>query len=753
MKNYTSINKQYTYTYLEQVITALRSTDGKSILVKNGQAIEQPVDVRIKQQNDASRTSKNVKLNEFTVEDALTETKLDDRIRDLLHKEKNYDKYNKDVYNLKKDRNEWTYVNIEKILKKYDSAFVTDFYKAGKNERIFITERFFDNPDLLSAIGEQIGRDKMAVVKQLKKVPYTPFTLRTHQLDLVDSMIASKLDYFTLGLAPRFGKTITVLDYCKQLNNNKIVLVPASKSLASNSSFSEDYKEGSYDRNFKLLECSLFKDEEIAVDELAKTVSKKTPLILVIDEADHASHTKNSVQKLKTIFNNFNVIKVIAMSGTAVYKADKIFKGLSIDTSDVFVKNIDYTDLLETQEDYIVRRRCFNMRFDMDIMAESGKDILNINETFKSPNEYQKLKPLLDKALGNDNYMIDDIQLVDTKVVMIFCPGIVKAHIGRFMKLYNDSPEYETLELTGNVTNNRNAAKKVKSKLKEMKKLESNKQLLVFSLNMGSRSFSVPAIRRVILLGDTELNSSSIQKAARCVTYDTNKAGIQTADLIRITFADDNLAAELFMQEHGKIDRTKETKTKISSFLNASSFIDTVFKDGKLLATRSWGTDLSSIDKFIDDAIKAKDTTKRFVAAVFGEGIVSYNNTTGSESKTTKVEHEKPKNYFGDTKNKKTTNTPTKKENEKQLELYLDIVRTIPYVLSEDYNITNVDDVLDANWESSLSHLISKEDFITNLGNKNFEEHFSFVIRAFQEASSTKINDMFDNFYIIVDEI
>jgi hypothetical protein len=104
---------------------------------------------------------------------------------------------------------------------------------------------------------------------------------------------------------------------------------------------------------------------------------KDAKVVLVTDEADFASHTKISIERLFHVSETFNVVvEHIVMTGTGYGKASKIFKNISLD--DINSIYFTYTEMTEIGGD-VVKRRFINVQ--MDITEDFGENVLNIRQT------------------------------------------------------------------------------------------------------------------------------------------------------------------------------------------------------------------------------------------------------------------------------------------------------------------------------------------------------------------------------------
>jgi hypothetical protein len=305
------INQQYSYTTFEAISAEFQKRGSFEWLPsKEGQSIEQWWLIRINQQKNASSYTKPIPMGCFGVH-GNTDTELDDKLRDYICSSK----YHLDVDY--EGGSEWILTNVSDIYKKLN------FYPTSVDD-------IFNNEEFMKLWFERIEESKKKYFQdkeQLSKV----YNLKKWQDIAVKEMLVSGKKYHILGLAPRFGKTLTVLDYFKQkvlngeYSSEELWLVPASKSLSSNASFVNDYDDFGFTQYFNIIkDVSLFVDEDKVIQRLRKSLPINAKIVLVTDEGDLASHTKVSVEKINLIKSTFHVVEQIVMTGTGIGKATKI---------------------------------------------------------------------------------------------------------------------------------------------------------------------------------------------------------------------------------------------------------------------------------------------------------------------------------------------------------------------------------------------------------------------------------------------
>jgi len=682
-------NKQYSYMTRESIGLSITEKPGW-ILTKDGQTIKQKVEERISQQATAARLSIPTIVNQFGV-DNNNDVKLDDKIRKEIFKTDIHQGY--DYVDVGGGR-EWTYTYVKDI---YDELGMNP----TKADDILTNELF------IKKLGKRIQESKsLAVSKILGQSVHKILTLRPWQKQVVNQMLNSNLKYILLSLPPRFGKTLSVLEFAKKLVENgidgkKLYLVPLSKNLSSNASFVVDYDDFGYNQYYNILkDISLFKDEEKIMEKLSNELPDDALIIPITDEADLASNTSISISKIKEVISKYQVVKQIVMTGTNVGRAAKILKDVSME--DINYVSMTYTDMLVMGGD-VVKRNVINVQYNISDFSE---DVLNIRQSFEDPKEYELLSEYLYSwTLDSGQEMRYNLQ--PTEAVMVFIKTKTKKHLKQFGEVFNKkySDRCEVMIISGDFTTNGKVQEQVKERLHIMKQNNNNKTLVILSNGMGSRSFSVSKIYRTILFGDNLLSYADLQAMSRSLTYEDGK---EFADIIRIGLSDFDVASQLFMMENETIDYSNESNKKVGMFLSTSSFLNIVINEDGSQSYTKLGNQQKDIVEFIDNTTKFTDNTSYMMTKLFDIGIVA--DTEREKQKTTKTR----KVSTSVRKNKSIK--PNKlgkliREDERRLRQYINICRCLPSIAGMGGH-TNIGDYLSSNiWDLEISKKIFEENY------------------------------------------
>lgn len=711
------INQQYSYTSRESIATFIDLRKNFDWLPsKNGLSIEQFWLDRISQQHSASNLTKNKPLGCFGVYNK--DIKLDDKIRKHICNSE----YHQEVEFNNNDGQ-----GTEWIL-----TFVGDIYE----ELGFYPECVDDilgNEEFMELWYARIQNSKQSYFEK-DQIVRKIYKLKPLQKQVVYQMVKSGKKYHILGLCPRFGKTLTVLEYLKrkvlsgEYSKEETWLIPASKSLASNTSIINDYTDFGFSKYFNVIkDVSLFVDGDKIIEKLKLTLPSNAKLCLVTDEGDLASHTENSTEKIDLVKSQFDVGEQIVMTGTGIGKATKIFK--EVPSKDIFQVYVTYTELVEAGGD-VVKRNFINVQYDI----ESGKEeVLNIRQSASDPSVHLQLaKYIADWTI--DEKFEKRYNLQSTEIVMVFIKPDTNKRLSQLVNLYEKQygGQVKCLILTGiEGANNKEAEAKVKKEYQTMRKNSDTRKLIVFSAGIGSRSFSVPKIKRVINFIDGELTNASVQENARDLTWGEGK---KIADTIRIGFTPMEFAEQLYLIENEIPNYGSESQKRIKMFVENNSFTNlTIMGNGNQIHIP-----VENVAELLDNILKFSDTTNYLKTRLIGEElVVDVDPSKRNKNFKTKIVNT---SISTNKKNKKGNNIPKiSREDERKLEQYINIVRCIPS-LANMVGIVSIEEFISSNqWEELLD--IDKFIFQENY---NTSEEFKGIVDNLFEQNKGKDKEDID---------
>jgi hypothetical protein len=710
------VNQQYSYTTHESIAFIKdKRGDFNWLPSKEGQSIEQHWITRINQQINSSNLKSAIPMGCFGVFDN-DDLKLDDKVRkyicnNKLHQETEYEDG---------AGREWILTNVEVIYKELDfyptcvsdilnnEEFMILWYGRIKNSK----QSYFNNDEIYNKV----------------------YKLQPLQKKVVESMLNSGKIYHQLGLPPRARKTVTVLEYFKrkvlngEYSKNELWLIALSKSLSSNTSFVNDYKDFGFSNYFNIVEeVSLFVDDEKLIDKLKLQLPENAKVVLVTDEADFASHTEISVERIFNVTKSFNVCEQIVMTGTGFGKATKIFK--SIPLSDVNSIYLTYTDMTEMGGN-VVKRNFVNVQY--DITQDFDEDVLNIRQSLNDPAKHKDLCEFLYQwslCEGTQERM----GLQETDIVMVFIKPdnkkTLNTFVNKFRKMYGNVAE--CMVLTGNETSNREAEGEVKKKFSTMRKNKDNRKLVVFSMGMGSRSFSVSKIYRVVEFIDGDLTSATIQEFSRCLTSEDGK---KVADIIRIGFTEMRLAEQLYLMENEIPDYGSNSNKKVKKFLTNNSFaVVAISKTGEMMK-EDLGNEKNDVGEFLDNLCKFADNTNHITTRLINENMKV---DAGIDKFKTTITKTVDNSVFKSKTIKPKTGTKVLNTlNERELRNYVKVTRCVPSIMFLS-GYDNIEEFCNSNdWSNFMA--ISN---ILFLNNYHSSDEFKGIVDALVRQYTQKTKD------------
>jgi len=313
-----------------------------------------------------------------------------------------------------------------------------------------------------------------------------------------------------------------------------------------------------------VIPCSLQISDKEKFSFLSEYPSDKK--MMVIDEADYGAHTDNSNEIIKYLDNGCVRIHT---SGTSIDRAGK-----NLDKVDGII-NFSYMELLQSKkglskyfdEKYLIElddelnkreiEFLSGVQDNINIWKETLSNIPNINfykisipnkclDSIKDIDEiymtnwskiledpYKNrdiIKSLLKGLFGSNlNPSVNKINLSKAiykdsektvKCVHFFTGCRTNEKLEQLSRVFRGTlPNYNIITLSGdnNITNE-TAEKEVKNLIEKTKKENDKDGVIILSVNMGSRSFSVSEIEAVVLMYDGGMVSQTIQKTSRALT-------------------------------------------------------------------------------------------------------------------------------------------------------------------------------------------------------------------------------------------
>ena len=498
-----------------------------------------------------------------------------------------------------------------------------------------------------------------------RKPVYKNLTLKTAQhylLGRLQEAIDEGHQYINAGFCVRVGKTLISLTLSSK---NNWFPVYVGKNLTSQSSAVTDNTD--YGIVPGILTQSLHGIDELEDGELSKRTKsiikniKKAnvnnkPVIFFVDEVDDASHTTRSRNIITPVVEYFKANNkfacIIPMSGTRIYRGEKILKELT--DGPIKELSLEYYEMQILQPETTCRRNFRHISF----YSENTDGLLNISDAMKNKEEgHKSLATIIEKLLGTNNFEFVVNENFPHWFIKFATVG--KDNSNAFVKYLNrnysviENKEYHFEPINGDVT----SAKEAQDYCKDIIKAYPNKTCVFITQGMATTSFSVLSIGNGVVFTDNELTADDVQALHRGATWtegkdECNMVVVTTNDSMEHSFDD-------IFEDEIKIAKTREEKIEIYKEL---------LKNNSMVHFTVNGTSVRTIkiteqnaDKFIDK--KMQSMTK--IASIMGvvnemdeeliDNILS--TVTGKKPTSKRSGSDKPDNFdpFGDAGNKKSS--------------------------------------------------------------------------------------------------
>jgi len=500
--------------------------------------------------------------------------------------------------------------------------------------------------------------------------------------------------YINAGLCVRVGKTIISLtDAAKQ----QWMPVYIGKNLTSQSSAETDNAE--YGIVPEMLTQSLHGTDELTEGELSKrtkqiiaTINKTNtdnkPVIFFIDEVDDSSHTLQSRNIITPVVEHYKANNtfacIITMSGTRIYRGEKILKELT--DGPIKELSLEYYEMQILQPETTCRRNFRNISF----YSEKADGLTNISDAMKNKDiGHKSLSTCIVKLLGTNNFEFVENRNFPHWFIKFSTVG--KNDANALVRYLNrncsivENTEYQFAAINGDVT----SAKEAQDYCKNIINQNPTKVCVFISQGMATTSFSIVSIGNSVVFTDNELTADDTQALHRSATWtegktDCNMVVITTNDSKEYLFDD-------IFEDETKIAKTRNDKIEIyKELLNNNSMIHFHEAHG----FRAVVITQENADKVIDK--KQKEMTKiasfMNVLIELDEEVVDniLNTVTGKKNTSKKSSSDKPDKFnpFGEADNKKSSSNQsndeiTLKEKERILRAFVENAVNVPAIARE----------------------------------------------------------------------
>jgi len=425
-------------------------------------------------------------------------------------------------------------------------------HKHGKSEWFYITlEQALD-----------------AFAEFTKRPVYTQVTLRPAQhylLNQLQKAVDAGCEYINAGFCVRVGKTVISLSLAAE---NNWVPVYIGKNLTSQASARADNEKFgivtematvSIHGNDYNLEDGDSAIVSRVIDKINTENTQNKDIIFYVDEVDDASHTARSRSVITSVVNHYKkkgkFACIITMSGTRIYRGEKILKGLT--QGDIKSLSLEYYEMQLLQPDTTCKRNFHHISF----YTEKG-NLVNISDAMKNKDHgHKSIATCVEKLLGTNNFEFK----VKPKFPHWFMKfaTVGKDNANKFCDYMNrnhsviENREYYFKAINGDVT----TAEESQDYCKKIIEDNPGKTCVFISQGMATTSFSVSTIGNSVVFTDNEITSDDIQALHRSATWtegkdDCNMIVVTTNDSTEIAFDD-------IFEDETKIAKTRAEKEKI----------------------------------------------------------------------------------------------------------------------------------------------------------------------------------------------
>ena len=535
------------------------------------------------------------------------------------------------------------------------------------------------------------------LAKFTSKPVYKSVELRPAQhylLGKLQEAVDSGSQYVNAGFCVRVGKTIISLTHAA---NNAWMPVYIGKNLTSQSSAETDNSE--FGIVPEMLTQSLHGVDELEDGEVSKkakqiidninsanTTDRK--IVFFVDEVDDASHTKKSRDIITPVVKHYKkngqFASIVTMSGTRIYRGEKILKELT--DGDIKELSLEYYEMQILQPETTCNRNYRHISF----YSDTGDGLVNISDAMKNKEHgHKSLATVVEKLLSTNNF--DIVTNDNFPHWFIKFATVGKGNANAFVRYLNrnhatiEGKEYVFAAINGDVTR----AKEAQDYCKKIIATNPGKTCVFISQGMATTSFSVPAIGNSAVFTDNELTADDTQALHRSATWaedktDCNMVVVTTNDSMEHSFDD-------IFEDETKLATSREEKVEIyKELLNNNSMVHYTV-DGK--SVRPVRVTHENADKVLDQKQKAMTRIAGVMNVLndLDEEVLDniFDSVAGKKSTSKKSKGEKAGTFdpFGDNKKKKKTSSAsdelTAKQKEKILRAFAENAVNIPAVARE----------------------------------------------------------------------
>lgn len=413
-----------------------------------------------------------------------------------------------------------------------------------------------------------------------RKPVHKNVTLKTAQhylLNQLQEAINGGHQYINAGFCVRVGKTIISLTLSAR---NDWFPVYIGKNLTSQASAKIDNADYGIVPNILLQSLhgvddledgELSKRTKQIIKNIKKANTDNKPVIFFVDEVDDASHTPRSRNIITPVVEHFKSNNtfacIIPMSGTRIYRGEKILKELT--DGPIKELSLEYYEMQILQPETTCRRNFRNISF----YSQKANGLVNISDAMKNKDTgHKSLATCIEKLLGTNNFEFVVNENFPHWFIKFSTVG--KDNANSLVKFLNrnyhtiENVEYHFSSINGDVT----SAKEAQGYCKDIIKSHPTKTCVFITQGMATTSFSVVSIGNSVVFTDNELTADDTQSLHRSATWaegkdDCNMIVITTNGSKEYPFDD-------IFEDETKIAKTRSEKIELyKELLNNNSMV------------------------------------------------------------------------------------------------------------------------------------------------------------------------------------
>jgi len=411
--------------------------------------------------------------------------------------------------------------------------------------------------------------------------------------------------YINAGFCVRVGKTIISLTFAAR---NNWMPVYIGKNLTSQSSAEADNAKYGIAPEMltqslhgvdELVDSDLSKKTKIIINNIKKKNTANKKIIFFVDEVDDASHTKKSRDIITPVVEYFKkndmFACIVTMSGTRVYRGEKILKELS--DGPIKELSLEYYEMQILQPETTCKRNYRHISF----YTKNAAGLVNISNAMKNSTGHKSLATVITQLLGTNDFQFE--VNADFPHWFMKFSTVGKANARKLVAYLNrncsviENKEYHFEVINGDVTSSKEAQEYCTGIIRK----HPQETCVFITQGMATTSFSVAGIGNSVVFTDNELTSDDVQALHRSATWSEGKL---ECNVIVITTNEsmDHLFDDIF-EDETKIAKTRSEKSEIYKELLVNNSMVHFTINGK--STLPFTITEQNVEQVLDKKMKA----------------------------------------------------------------------------------------------------------------------------------------------------